>query len=298
MAGKSNHRRNNALNNTVDTLNLLANTTLQGYFNITIMEDAPIPIAELDQGPSKFEEFLEKNQKKLFILAALIFLGVLAYVLMTGLEKKNAAEAGAAFMQATDEEALNKIITDHSSSPAAGTAAMAIAQLRTTDDDRTAALIHFIDNYPNHPGVPAKLLELALIQMNSGNNGDADLTLNKLIATDQSAFLAPIAKITLADIAASNNELAKAEEIYTEVKDSQTHFSNVAAERLLYLKAKEPVLVKKKPVAPVPGEGIIPPTAPAPAELTTPSLELPAPPTTPSPNVVPVPDKENTPEQP
>jgi len=265
------------------------------------MEDAPTPIAELDQGPSKFEEFLEKNQKKLFILAILIFLGVLSYVFITGLEKKYAAEAGAAFMQATDEESLNKIITDHSSSPAAGTAAMAIAQLRTTDDDRTAALNHFIDNYPDHPGVPAKLLELALIQMNAGKNSDADITLNKLISNDKSAFLAPRAKIALADIAASSNELKKAEQIYTEIKDSQTHFSNVAAERLLYLTAKEPVLVKKKPVAPAPGEEAIPPVT-APVEQPTSSLELPAPPTTPAPAVapntipVPAPNPEDIPQ--
>ena len=216
------------------------------------MEDSPTPIAELEHGPSKLEEFLDKNQKKLMILAALIFLGVLAYVFMTGLEKKKANEAGAAFMQATDEESLNKVITDHSSSPAAGTAAMAIAQLRTTDADRTAALDHFIATYPDHPGVPAKLLELALIQMNAGKNNDAEDTLNKLIDNDKSAFLAPRAKIALADIAASNKKLDAAEQIYTEIKDSQTHFSSVAAERLLYLKASEPKLVKKAPTVPTP----------------------------------------------
>lgn len=275
--------------------NLLANASLQGYFPKTIMEDAPTPIAELDQGPSKFEEFLEKNQKKLVILAILIFLGVLAYVFITGLEKKQAADAGAAFMQATDKEALEKIITDHKSSKAAGTAAMAIAQLRTTDDDRIAALNHFINTYPEHPGVPAKLLELALIQMNAGNNGDAEDSLNKLISNDKSAFLAPRAKIGLADIAASNNELEKAEEIYTEVKDSQTHFSNVAAERLLYLKAAEPVLVKKKPATPATeDEGKPSITTPE-----TPSLELPspdAPAVEPKPVPEPAPSSEETPE--
>ena len=281
---------------------MLANPTLQGYFAVTIMEDAPIPIAELDQGPSKFEEFLEKYQKLLVILAILVFLGVLAYVLVTGLEKKNAAEAGAAFMQATDEESLNKIITDYSSSPAAGTAAMAIAQLRTTDDDRTAALNHFIDNYPDHPGIPAKLLELALIQMNADKDadlGDPSFTLIKLIENDKSAFLAPRAKIALADIAASNNELQKAEQIYNEIKDSQTHFSNVAAERLLYLKAKEPVLVKKKPTKPTPVEGTLPPVTPAPTpgEQPAPSLQL----TPPAPTAVPaipapVPTSEDAPQ--
>jgi len=210
------------------------------------MEDAPTPIAELDHGPSKFEEFLEKNQKILIIAATLIFLGVLAYVFFTGKEKKDAVEAGAEFMQATDENSLNQVITNHSSKATAGTAAMAIAQLRTTDDDRTAALNHFIDNYPDHPGIPSKLLELALIQVNAGKNSDAETTLNKLISIDQSTYLAPRAKIALADIAASNNELEKAQQIYTEIKDSQNlHFSKIAAERLLYLNAKEPIIKTK-----------------------------------------------------
>jgi predicted negative regulator of RcsB-dependent stress response len=225
------------------------------------MEDSPIPIAELEHGPSKLEEFLDKHQKKLFILAGLIFLGVLAYVFMTGLEKKNANEAGAAFMQANDEESLNKVITEYSSSTTAGTAAMAIAQLRTTDDDRTAALEFFISSYPDHPGVPAKLLELALIQMNAGNNSDAEVTLNKLKDNDQSTYLKPRADIALADIAASNNELDKAEQIYTQIKDGQSQFAPIAAERLLYLKAKAPELVKKAPASAT--------TAPIPAESTT-----------------------------
>jgi predicted negative regulator of RcsB-dependent stress response len=262
-----------SLNSTLENLNLLANPTHQGYFVLIIMENTPIPIAELDQGPSKFEEFLDKNQKKLVILAILIFVGVLAYVLFKGLAEKNAVEAGAAFMQATDEESLRKIISDHSSSTTAGTAAMAISQLRTTDEDRIKALEHFINTYPDHTGVPAKLLELALIQMNTGNNKDAENTLNKLILNEKSAFLAPRAKIALADIAASENELKKAEQIYTEIKDSQTHFAVVAAERLTYLKAKDPVLVKKKPSASVPDEELPPPATPIEDE-STPSLEL------------------------
>lgn len=243
------------------------------------MEDAPTPIAELDQGPSKFDEFMEKNQKKIMILAGLIFVSVLAYVFMTGLKKKNAAEAGAAFMLANDEDSFKGIITNYSSSPAAGTAAMAIAQLRTTDDDRTAALNHFIDSYPDHPGVPAKLLELALIQMNAGKNSDAELTLNKLISNEKSAYLAPRAEIALADIAAFNNELDKAEQIYTQVKESNTQFSNVAAERLLYLKATEPTLVKKTPATPRVVENTQDPVIPSdnkaipPSEATPPTEE-------------------------
>ncbi len=251
------------------------------------MEDSPTPIAELEHGPSKFEEFLENNQKKLMILASLIFLGVLAYVFMTGLAKKNATEAGEAFMLATDEDSLNKVITDYSSSQTAGTAAMAISELRTTDDDRIAALDHFISNYPEHPGVPAKLLELALIHINAGNNADAEDTLKSLISNDQSDYLAPRANIALADIAVSNNQLEKAKQIYTDIKNSESRFNNVAAERLLYLNAKEPVIVKQAPVpTPSPTPTLpTPPTSSDPIQI-VPSATPSASPTT-APAVIP-----------
>ena len=257
-------------NNHLRVLNLLANIMLQGYFTYIIMEDSPTPIAELEHGPSKLDEFLEKNQKKLIILALLIFLGVIAYVFMTGLEKKTATEAGSAFMQATDEESLNKVIIDYSNSSTAGTAAIAIAQLRT-NEDKVAALNHFIATYPDHPGIPTKLLELSLIQMNDGKNSDAEITLNKLMANGNAAYLMPRAKIALADIAVSNNEIEKAEQLYTEAKEASSNFSGVADERLLYLKAKEPVLVQKAPTAP----------APSSESSITPALEIPAAPTIP-----------------
>ncbi len=213
------------------------------------MEDSPTPIAELEHGPSKLEEFLDKNQKKLIILAILIFLAVIGYVIITGLAKKGAEDAGAAFMDASSEEDYNQIIKEYSNSNTAGSSAMAIAQSRTTDNDRIAALDHFIATYPDHPGIPSKLLELALIQMNADKNDDAKANLNKLLSNEKSAFLAPRAEIALADIASNNGELEEAERLYTKVRDSKAHFSHIAAERLLYLKATEPQEVKVQPAA-------------------------------------------------
>jgi len=243
------------------------------------MEDSPTPIAELEHGPSKFEEFLEKNQKKLMVLAILVFLAVIAYVVITGLEKKGHKDAGAAFMNASTEEEYNQVITEYSSSATAGSSAMAIAQLRSTDDDRIKALDHFIATYPDHPGIPAKLLELALVQINAGKNDDAKANLNKLLSDENSAYLAPRAEIALADIA-SSSDIEEAERLYTKVRDTENHFSNVAAERLLYLKATEPQEVKAAPTpqAPVPvPQATITPSTPFPVTPEAPAVpEVPA----------------------
>ena len=238
------------------------------------MEDSPIPIAELEHGPSKLEEFLDKHQKKLIILAILIFVAVLGYVIMTGLKEKGAKDAGAALMLASTEEEYQQVISDHSNPATAGSSAMSIAQLKTTDNERVEALNHFISNYPEHPGVPAKLLELALIQMNTGNNSDAKNNLTKLLSNENSAYLAPRAEIAIADIAASANELEEAERLYSKVRDAKNHFSPVAAERLLYLKAIDPDEVKEiiPPAAPV--NPVLPSTQPSLELPSTPSLEL------------------------
>jgi len=249
------------------------------------MEDAPTPIAELEHGPSKFEEFLDKHQKKLIIIAALVFIGVLAYILITGLQKKNTEEGGAAFMEASTEKQYRSIISDYGNSPLAGSAAMEIAKLRTTSEDQIKALDHFVTSYPDHPGVPYELLKLALIQMNVGKNTDAKNTLDKLISTESAAYLAPRAKIALADIAYTEGDKENAEKIYQKVKNTNSPFSLVASERLLHLNAVEPVVLEPKPesLPPAPEENQDPLSPEQPTEnpeIKSDSPAIPTPPTT------------------
>ena len=61
---------------------------------------SPAPIAEIDHGPSKLDQFLDAHTKKLVIAAILIALGVIAYVIYDGLAEAEAQEAGSALLVA------------------------------------------------------------------------------------------------------------------------------------------------------------------------------------------------------
>ena len=213
------------------------------------MQDAPTPIAELEQGPSKFDIFMEKHQKKLIIASILIFLGVIGYVFYSGLEKMKNEEAGAALLVATTENDYKAIISKYSDRPAAGTAALLIAELRTNNDDAIKALQHYLATYPDHPAVTKAEFELATRQLNAKHTKDATTTLEGLIAREDAEYLIPAAKIALGDIAAQNNEIEKAERLYLEALeglDVSTIFARTAHFRLKLLKAKKPNIIEPK----------------------------------------------------
>ncbi len=252
------------------------------------MQDTPTPIAEIDHDPSKLDQFLEKHQKSLMILAALLFLGIITYVFNLKYQEMKDQEAGSALSAATTEDEYRAVIENYGNRTAAGTAALAIADLRTTDKDAIEALQFFITTYKDHPNIPKAELQLALRQINSGKTGEANTTLDNLISRDANGYLVPMAKISLGDIAVKNNEIDKAKVLYTEAKNLNLDinaFANIAVSRLAFLNAKLPQLVTAPaPPAPTPAEpnsknlpfgpdgeiqGVIPESSPIP-DVTTP----------------------------
>ena len=187
------------------------------------------------------------------IFAFLLFLGILAYVFFIKYDEMKDKEAGAALSAATTEEEYTAVIEKYGDRTAAGTAALAIADLRTTDKDAIEALQYFISTYKDHPNIPKAELQLALRQINSGATGDATTTLDSLISRDPNGYLVPMAKISLGDIAAKDNDNETAKKLYTEAKEinPQTNaFADIAATRLVFLTAKLPQLVEAPVVAP------------------------------------------------
>ena len=56
---------------------------------------AASPIGEIAHGPSGFDAFLDANQKKLMVIASLLVIGVVVYVIVTGLQQAAREEAAA-----------------------------------------------------------------------------------------------------------------------------------------------------------------------------------------------------------
>ena len=70
------------------------------------------PIGEIEHGPSGLDAFLDANQKKLMVIATLLVIGVVAYVVITGLQQSAREKAAAEISAAHDLPALRALHED------------------------------------------------------------------------------------------------------------------------------------------------------------------------------------------
>jgi predicted negative regulator of RcsB-dependent stress response len=255
------------------------------------LQKSPAPLAEIAQGPNAFEQFLDRNQKNLIILAVLIAVGVAALVVYRGIEKSRQETAGAALNKAEDLAALQAVINEHAGTTAASSAAILLADRQWTDGQQDTAietLRNFISSNPQHPALPTAQASLGSKLMIQGKSADASRIFQEIVDDPKARFIAPYALISLGDIAKLAGDLAKAEASYKRVQTDfpESNFMQSAKRRIDNLKAKPPVEVDPPP-APKAETPPAPPEAPAPAP--TPAPPAPKAETPPAPPVPPAP---------
>jgi hypothetical protein len=237
------------------------------------LPESPTPLAEISQGPSAFEQFLDKNQKNLIILTILLAIGAAALVVYRGIEKSREESAGAELNKAADLAALQAVVKDHADTHAASSALILMADRQWSDGQQDAAITtlrEFIAANPEHPAFSTARASLGAKLMAQGKTADA-VPLFEEIANDPKArFIAPYALISLGDIAKLAGDLDKAEASYSRVKKdfADSSFVDTANKRIAALKAKPPVEVEPPP-APAPAEN----TGAASPPVVTPSIE-------------------------
>jgi len=250
----------------------------------------PTPIAEIDHGPSKFDEFMNKHQKKLIILTILAVIGILGYVIFDGIQKSKNETAGTALVEAEDEEALKKMIQDHNVSSSKSSAYIRLANMQAATEPSEAikTLDNFISSYQDHPSIKEAELNRALLLANSGKKDDAKLKLEELIADSDAAYLSPLAAYALANILGEEGDNAAAAEVYQKIENLNNGKSyqslRVSAKRQLkILNIKEAVeITPAPPVIPAtpgaaPGIQGIPGVPTSPLAPTTPTAPSPIP---------------------
>ena len=225
------------------------------------MDDTPTPIAEIDHGPSKFEAFLDENQKLIITAAIAIFLGVLGYVGFTGYNEMLNAQAGEDLTAANDEVQLQAVVSAHGNTASAAAAALLIADIKGNEstEDAINALRDFIASYPSHPAIPTATTSLGLRLLNEGKLAEAEEQLAAVLDMENAEHIAPVAQIGLGDIAHKNGNIESAKDFYTAVTnlisddssdiDNITKFSpykNEATNRLRFIAAAAPTEVEKK----------------------------------------------------
>jgi predicted negative regulator of RcsB-dependent stress response len=268
------------------------------------LQKSPAPLAEIAQGPNAFEQFLDRNQKNLIILAVLIAVGVAALVVYRGIEKSRQETAGAALNKAEDLAALQAVINEHAGTTAASSAAILLADRQWTDGQQDTAietLRNFISSNPQHPALPTAQASLGSKLMIQGKSADASRIFQEIVDDPKARFIAPYALISLGDIAKLAGDLAKAEASYKRVQTDfpESNFMQSAKRRIDNLKAKPPVEVDPPPAPKAETPPAPPaPEAPAPAPPAPKAETPPAPPVPPAPAPAPPAPTAETPPAP
>ncbi len=251
--------------------------------------ESPTPLAEISQGPSAFEQFLDKNQKNLVILTVLLVIGAGALVVVRGIDKSSKQTAGAALNKAADLTALQAVIQEHAGTPAAGSAMVLLADKQWNEGQQDAAistLQNFIAANRDHAALASAQASLGAKLMAQGKSADANAAFQQIVDDPKARFIAPYAMISQGDIARAGGDLDKAEVFYRRAKTDfpDSSFANTASERIASLRALPPVEVDAPPT-PAPEPEVAAPTLvpmPAPVLTPAPSVET-APAETPAP---------------
>ena len=270
----------------------------------------PAPLGEIEHGPSKFEQFLDKNQKKLIIGILVLIAAVSAMIVIRGMQETEDHSAGEALSAASesgsesyDLAALRDVIDSFPTSPASGSAALLLANEQWKDnrrDESIETLRDFLTKEPNHAGVPSAQIALGLHLLEQDKAGEATTVLQELIDGPTGAHLAPFALITLGDLAkkSGDNDAAKARyqqarDNYPDNSPSMLQFAN---QRIALLGVDPPVKIDPPAVpeptptptpspTPVGPPGLFPELSnPAPGVPGIPAPGVPGVPTPPAPN--------------
>ncbi len=160
-------------------------------------------LGEIEQGPSKFEQFLERNQKKLMVLGVALALGVAGYIVFDGMGKNKGLAASADFIDAHSASELQDVVASQQGTPAAGSALLTLANTQWSAGEKAASiesLESFISDYSEHDAYSAALISLSTKLISEGKSDEVKTYLDEVIEIEDGCF-APIAKNLQAEIA-------------------------------------------------------------------------------------------------
>jgi len=226
------------------------------------LQDTPRPLGEIAIGPSKFEQFLDRNQKGMIVLGVVIAISAGAYIIQRGIRHSHNEDAGTALAKASGLAEFQAIAKDFPGTPAAGSAELLAAEEQWTEgktSEAIATLKQFLSANPNHPAAPTAQASLAAKLAKQNQPAEAEAAYQAVIDHPAGRFLAPYALVQLGDLAKTAGDLDKAERLYTRAKSEfpDNHFARLAEQHLLMLKAKPPVEVEA-PAAPTKPETDVP----------------------------------------
>jgi TolA-binding protein len=222
-----------------------------------------------------WEQFLDKNFKKLVLL----FLAIIAVLVVLGLgrhfSRQAEVKAGEAFAAAKSVEDLDAVIAAHTGGRAAGNALLQKAELLWEQNKKTTsvdALREFINTHKEHPLLPQALLGLGSKLESLGQRSEAKPVFERIVNEFGKTDLAALAEIHLGDIAWADGKEDEAKKIYEGLpakfasNGTDNPFLSQGESRLEWIAAKLPTKevdgppkpkVEPKPAATTPGAPVI-----------------------------------------
>ncbi|MBL48208.1 MAG: hypothetical protein CMP28_04560, partial [Roseibacillus sp.] len=138
--------------------------------------DNPALLGEIEQGPSKLEQFLEAHQKKLIALVLALIAAVSSYIIVSGVREGKEVKAGEELISAGDSDDYRNLIKDRPGTQAAGTAQIELARAlwdEGQEDTSKETLRDFIAGNAEHPAQPNARMILASYLLEQGEEEEA-----------------------------------------------------------------------------------------------------------------------------
>ncbi len=249
---------------------------------------AASPIGEIAHGPSGFDAFLDAHQKKLMIIGVLLVLGVVSYVIVSGLQQEARATAAAEISEASDLPTLREAYEKHKSTPAGAVALDKIAKIQWQDQRHGEAietLESLTSEYPEHPFLGSVHLTLGNYHRELNQLDKAKASYEAAAASNSA--VSSTALVALGDLSLREDASDEADTLYGRVSSEfgQRHsdFKQIASTHEKLVGTAAPTEITPAPEPPKPTSPVLNPT--------TPDLR-PLPPLTPAPASIPSPAQE------
>lgn len=211
----------------------------------------PAPLGEIEHGPSKLEQFMEKNLKMLILLALLVIIGVAAFVIMSQLGEAKNREAGNALLAAESPEDYRKVAKDFPDSGAAASAQLLLAGQLWEEGKKQEAMETLKSLAGNSESVAASQASFTLagFQLKEGQTEEAKSNFESVLADSEAKYLHPLSLVALGDLANAAGELDLAKEYYQRKLDDYPAYAdqNIAVTRLNLVGIDKPAKVPPPP---------------------------------------------------
>lgn len=222
-------------------------------------ESTPVPVAETTEEISDIISQLETHKKTVLvvILAAALLISIV--IVIRGLATEKHLAAAEAFSQAAvsnNIEELDKVVTDHPGSVAAGNALLTKAELEITSgksEDAQVTLLTFVEKYKSHPRHPQGLFAYGNFYQVAGDTEKASTYYDRVLKEYPESELAPFALIRQGDLLLLAGKPDEARLKYESIMSSYrgTPFFNRIEEKIALLKVEKlPVVPEPKKVEP------------------------------------------------